>query len=195
MSSELLAILEKESAAEVERILSEARAKAEEMRAEARTSSRAVLDAQRAHLEMQRKVALARAQSASQVRAAALVLQAKDRAVTEVFVRAETELRRLQQDHARYAAVLRALIREAAGGLSGRIVTEVSPNDREVARQAVRDLGLDAEVLSAPDVSGGVRVATTDRRFIVENTLASRIERVKPMLASDVAALLWGRDA
>ncbi len=193
MSSELLVILEKESAAEVERILSEARAKTDEVLAEARTSSRALLDAQRVRLEGERKVALARAQSAAQVRAAAAVLQAKDQAINEVFVRAEAELRRLQQDPARYGAVLRALIREAAAGLSGRVLVEVSPDDRDAARQAVRDLGLDAEVRTAPDVSGGVRVATADRRFIVENTLASRIERVKPVLTSDIAALLWGR--
>lgn len=193
MSSELLVILEKESAAEVERILSEARAKVEEIRAEARTSSRALLDAQRAHLETERKVAMARAQSAAQVRAAAVVLAAKDQVIAEVFTRAEAELHRLQQDSVRYGAALRALIREAAGGLSGRIVVEVHPDDREAAKRAVRDLGLDAEVAGSPDVSGGARVATADRRFLVENTLISRLERVKPMVASEVAALLWSK--
>jgi vacuolar-type H+-ATPase subunit E/Vma4 len=126
------------------------------------------------------------------VRAAALVLQAKDRAISEAFSRAEAELVRLQQDKTRYAGVLRALIREAAAGLSGQIVVEVHPDDRDLARQAVRELGLDAEVATADDVRGGARVATADRRFVVENTLASRVERVKPVLTSEVAALLWG---
>jgi len=31
-----------------------------------------------------------------------------------------------------------------------------------------------------------------DSRFIVENTLASRLERVKTLLAPEIAALLWG---
>jgi len=193
MSSELVAILEKESAAEIERILAEARERAAQITAEARRQAAEHLQAARQRSEGERKAALARAASSAQVRAAALVLQAKDRALAEVFSRAEAELQRIQQDRARYAAALRALMREAAVGLSGRLVVEVHPDDRDLARQIARDLGIDAEVAAAPDVSGGVRVATLDRRFVVENTLSSRIERVKPVLASEVAAVLWGR--
>lgn len=193
MSSELVAILEKESAAEIDRILSEARAKAEQVTAEARRAVQEQLEAARARIDGERKAALARAGSSAQVRAAALVLQAKDRAIAEVFARAEAELARLAQDKTRYAGVLRALIREAAAGLSSRIVVEVHPDDRDLARHAVKDLGLDAEVATADDIRGGVRVATADRRFIVENTLASRIERVRPVLVTEVAATLWGR--
>ena len=193
MSSELVAILEKESAAEAERVLAEARAKAEQIATEARRAAQEQLEAARARVDSERKAALARASSAAQVRASALVLQAKDRAISEVFSRAEAELARLQQDKTRYAGVLRALIREASAGLSGRIVVEVHPDDRDLARQAVRELGLDAEAATADDVRGGARVVTADRRFVVENTLASRIERVKPVLTSEVAALLWGQ--
>lgn len=192
MSSELVAILEKESAAEVERILSDARAQAEAIIEEGRKAAATELDSQRARVEAERRAALARAQSTAQVRAAAQVLQAKDQAIAEVFRRAEEQLREVQQDKARYAAALRAMIREAASGLNGRIVVEVHPDDRELAKQAVRELGLDAEGATAEDVSGGVRVATADRRFVVENTLLSRLERVRPVVASEIAALLWG---
>lgn len=192
MSSELVVILEKESAAEIERILNDAREQAEGILEEARKAAATEVDSQRARAEADRRTAVARAQSTAQVRAAAQVLQAKDQAITEVFRRAEEQLRKVQQDKARYAAALRAMIREAASGLNGRIVVEVHPDDRELAKQAVRDLGLDAEVATAEDVSGGVRVATADRRFVVENTLPSRLERVRPVAASEVAALLWG---
>lgn len=194
MSSELVAILESESQAEIERILTEARARAEQVIADARASAVAQLGAARARTDVDRAAAMARAGSAAQVRAAALVLQAKDRAIAEVFTRAASELRQLPQDQRRYAAALRALIREAAAGLdTGRVIVEVHPDDRERAGQLVRELGLDAEVAAADSVSGGVRVSTADRRFVVENTLASRIERVRPVLAAEVAQLLWGR--
>jgi len=192
VSSELVAILEKESAAEIERILSDARAQAEGIIEEARRAAAAELDSQRARVEADRRAALARAHSTAQVRAAAQVLQAKDQVMAEVFRRAEEQLRKVQQEKGRYAAALRAMIREAASGLNGRIVVEVHPDDRELAKQAVRDLGLDAEVTTAEDASGGARVATADRRFVVENTLLSRLERVRPVVASEVAALLWG---
>jgi len=192
MSSELVAMLEKESAAEIAGVLADAKARAEQVEAEAKAAAQAYVESQRQRLEAERKAAMAKAQSGAQVQAAALVLRAKDEAVAGVFRQAGQALLRLQQDRARYAAVLRGLIKEAAAGLSGRIVIEVHPEDRETASQAVRELGLEADVRTADHVRGGARVATPDRRFVVENTLASRIERARPLLASEVAQLLWG---
>jgi vacuolar-type H+-ATPase subunit E/Vma4 len=191
MSSELITILEKESAAEVARILAEAKARTEQIEREAETAAREYADSQRQRLESERRAALAKAQSGAQVQAAALVLRAKDEAMADVFLRAEQGLLRLPQDRRRYAAVLRGLLREAAANLSGRLLVDVHPDDREAAAHAVRDLGLDAEIRTAEDIRGGVRVSTPDRRFSVENTLLSRIERVRAVLATDVAQLLW----
>ena len=192
MASELIAILEKESALEIERIVAGARAQAEQLMAQARDEAQAHLELQRQRLDAERKAAQVRALGAAQVRASALVLQAKDEALHEVFSAAADELARLQQDRARYGPILRGLIREASGALSGRITVEANPKDLELVKQSVRDLKLDAEVKAAEDVSGGVRLISDDSRFIVENTLASRLERVKTLLAPEIAALLWG---
>lgn len=192
MASELVAILEKEAAAEIERVLADARTQAEQLVAQAAEEAQTYLAAQRQRLDAERKAAQVRAQSAAQVKASALILQAKDQAIAEVFAAAEAELSRVQQDRSRYAAVLRGLIREAAGGLTGRITVEVNPKDLDLARQAVKELKLDAEVRPADDVSGGARLISDDGRFIVENTLASRVERVKALLTPEIAALLWG---
>ena len=126
------------------------------------------------------------------MRASALVLQAKDEALHEVLSVAEEELARVQQDKIRYGPILRGLIREASGALSGRMTVETNPKDLDLVKQAVRDLKLDAEVKAADDISGGVRLISDDGRFIVENTLTSRVERVKTLLAPEIAALLWG---
>src|SRR5574341_1947628 len=192
MSSELVAILEKESAAEVARLKAEAEAQADTLEAEAKAAAKACLESQRQRLETERRAAIAKAQSAAQVQAAALILRAKDEAVVHVFSQAQQELSRLQQDRPRYPAVLGGLIKEAAAGLSGHLVVDVNPLDREAAARVVRELGLDAEIRTADDVRGGALVATPDGRFVVENTLRSRIERVRPLLASEVAQLLWG---
>src|SRR5437667_10780455 len=160
--------------------------------AQARDEAQAHLELQRQRLGAERKAAQVRALGASQVRASALVLQAKDEALHEVLSVAEEELARVQQDKARYGPILRGLIREAAGALSGRMTVEANPKDLDLAKQAVRDLKLDAEVKAADNVSGGVRLIADDSRFIVENTLASRVERVKTLLAPEIATLLWG---
>ena len=192
MSSELITILEKEAAGEIDRILGEARVQAERVVAEATRQAQEYLAAQRQQLEAERQAAKVRALSAAQVRASALVLQAKDEALHEVLSVAEEELARVQQDKARYGPILRGLIREASGALSGRMTVEANPKDLDLAKQAVRDLKLDAEVKAADNVSGGVRLIADDSRFIVENTLASRVERVKTLLAPEIATLLWG---
>ncbi|OLD59955.1 MAG: hypothetical protein AUI83_02635 [Armatimonadetes bacterium 13_1_40CM_3_65_7] len=192
MSSELIAILEKEAAGEIDRILGEARTQAEQTLAQARQEAREYLTVQRQQLEAARKAAQVRALSAAQVRASALVLQARDEAIHEVFRIAADELARLQQDKVRFGPVLRGLIKEASGALSGRMTVEANPKDLDLVKQAVRDLKLDAEVKVAGDISGGVRLISDDGRFVVENTLASRVERVKTLLAPEIAALLWG---
>lgn len=192
MSSELIAILEKEASAEIERVLADARVQADHLITEARKEAQAYLEAQRQHLDAERKAARAKALSAAQVRASALVLQTKDRAASEVFAKADAELAGIQQDKAKYPAVLRGLIREAANGLGNRVVIEVRPRDLDLTRHAVRELKLDAEVKPSEEVSGGARATTGDGRLVVENTLTSRVERVKPLLISEVAALLWG---
>lgn len=192
MSSDLVTILEQEAAAEIERILTEARAQAEQITSEAERDAQAYLETQRQRLETERQAARIKAESAAALQASALVLQMKDQAITELFSRAESELERVRTDKAQYPKVLRGLIREAARSLDGRIVVEAQRSDIDAVRQAMRELQLDADVRVLEDVSGGVRLSTADSRFVVENTLSSRIARVRPMLTSEVAALLWG---
>jgi vacuolar-type H+-ATPase subunit E/Vma4 len=192
MSSELVTILEKEANAEIERILTEARGQAERLIAQANQETQAYLAEQRQRIDAERKAALVKADSAAQVRASALVLQAKDQAIAEVFATAGAELSRLQQDKTRYGAILRGLIREASGALSDRVTVQANSKDLDLVKQAVKDLKLDAEVKPGDDISGGVRLISSDGRFVVENTLASRVERVRSLIAPEIAAQLWG---
>ncbi len=192
MSSELVTILEKEANAEIERILTEARGHAERLIAQANQETQAYLAEQRQRIDAERKAALVKADSAAQVRASALVLKAKDQAIAEVFATAGADLSRLQQDKTRYGAILRGLIQEASGALSGRVTVQVNPTDLDLVKQAVKDLKLDAEVKTGDDISGGVRLISSDGRFVVENTLASRVERVRSLIVPEIAAQLWG---
>lgn len=193
MSSELITILEKEATAEIERILTEARAQGDKFAADARADAQTLLEAQRQRLEAERKAGRQKGESTAQLRAAALVLQAKDLVLAEVLARAETELSRTQQERSKYAAILSGLIREAAAGLSGRLTVEVNHKDLEIARQALRDLNVDVEVRPTDELSGGTRLSVDHGRLVVENTLTSRLAQAKPLLATEIAALLWGK--
>jgi vacuolar-type H+-ATPase subunit E/Vma4 len=46
-------------------------------------------------------------------------------------------------------------------------------------------------VQSDPAVVGGVKVSSPGGRFVLTNTLASRLDRARPIVAADVAKALW----
>ncbi len=202
MGSELLALLEKEAAAERERVLAEARAQAEEIRAAAEGQARQVVESQRQQQEAALRTSRVRAQGTAHLAAQALRLEEQDRTITEVFRRAEEALDQVIRDRARYAPVLGRLIEEGLQGFTGPIIIEAHPDDVALVKEHLEGSGIrrtlaqqDAhwkpEVRSAADVRGGVRLASPDGRYVVLNTLASRLERARPTLASEVARTLW----
>jgi vacuolar-type H+-ATPase subunit E/Vma4 len=190
-NSELITLLEREATAEREQILNDARTQADEFRAQARREAEEYLAATRARLEADARAALVKAQSTAQLRAASLVLQAKEQEIARVFTAAEAELAKFARDPQRYPAALRAFIEEGVQGLQGRAVVTVNPADQVLVQDLVRHRGWDATVQTDPAVQGGARISSSDARFVVTNTLASRLERARPALAAEVARALW----
>jgi len=195
MGSELIQLLEQEARVEKDKVLDDTRRRAEEILAAARKDAEEILTSTRRRLENERTQARTRAASAASLRAAALLLEAKDKAIQQVFERATAELRRASEDPSRRRALLRRLIEEAVQGIATQGATlEVPPGDAETATDVCRTLRLPLEIRESPDVSGGVRVTTEDRRIAVENTIASRLARTRSTLVSRVAEMLWGRE-
>lgn len=193
MGSELIHLLEQEARTEVDRVLAEARARAEEIVAAARREADEIRAAARRRAEDHRLQARTRATSTARLRAAALVLAAKDEAIRQVFDGVEDAVRAAMRDPARRRAVLHSFLREAVATLGeGRFAVEVAPEDVASAREAVRDLGVEAEVRGTPQVQDGVRLVSADGRSVVENTVSSRLARARRELVSEVAAVLWG---
>lgn len=193
MGTQLMQLLEQEARVEKDKALEEARAKAEEILAAASRETDEIEAEARRRVEAEQLQARARATSTASLRAAALVLAAKDEAIRTVFEQAEAELRTAAANPQRRAAVLRGLLREAAQGLTGRVTVEAPGGDVHAVREACRELGLDAEVREAPGVTDGVRVGSPDGRVVVENTLSSRLGRARREMVSRVAETLWSR--
>jgi len=192
MASELIQLLEREAEAERERILAEARERADRIRNEAEAQATALVEAQRRRIASEVEAARVRAQSAATLRATSLILEAKDEQIDRVFELAQTELERISHDPTRYPAILRRLLQEAVEGFEGRVVVECAESDVAAVGAIARELGIEADVRPSPDVWGGVRVRSEDGRFVVENTLTSRLARARQALLSEVAEILWG---
>jgi V/A-type H+-transporting ATPase subunit E len=192
MDSELIALLEQEAKAERERILGEAREAARRIVDQARAASAEEIVVLQRRASAEVEVARVRARATSNLRAAAVLLQAKDEMVAAVFTAAERALERAAAEGNRYEAILRGLLAEATRGTSGYLVIECAEEDLAVVQAAARSLGLNPEFRASADVRLGVRVHSAQGRFVVENTLRSRLERAKTALIAQVAAILWG---
>lgn len=193
MDSELIALLEQEAKAERERILGEARETARRIVDQARAASAEEIGALQRRASAEVEVGRVRARATSSLRAASILLQAKDETVAAVFAAAERELERAAAEENRYEMILRGLLAEATRGASGRVVVECAEEDLPMVQAAARSMGLNAEFRESADVRLGVRVRSADGRFVVENTLRSRLERAKTVLVAQVAAILWGQ--
>jgi vacuolar-type H+-ATPase subunit E/Vma4 len=195
VGTQLIQLLEQEARVEKDQALREAQAKAEEILAAATRDAEEIEAAARQRIGSDQAQAKAQATSTASLRAAALVLAAKDDGIRQVFEQAEAALRAAAGDPQRRAAVLRVLLSEAVRDLTagGRVTVETAPGDVPAVRDACRELGLDAEVREVPDVADGVRVTAADGRVPVENTLGSRLARARREMVSRVAETLWSR--
>ncbi len=189
--SELISLLEREAASERARILSEARAQAAAILTEARRAAGEALTATRERLEAEERAALVKARSTAALAAASLVLQVKEDEIARAFAQAEAALGALAADPRRYTGILRRLIEEALAQSGGGVVS-VAPQDLATAEALVREHAWDATVRADPAVGAGARIASSDGRLVVTNTLASRLGRARPALAPAVARTLWG---
>src|SRR5438445_10589911 len=143
MSSELLQLLQQEARVERDKVLAEARARAEQIGAAAKKEAEAILVEHRRRMEGARAQGRTQAASAASLQAAALLLQAKDEAIQSVFARATDELGRVAKDPTRRRGLFRLLIEEAAQGLpTKRGILEVSPGDAGTATDVSKEVGL-----------------------------------------------------
>ncbi|MBM3451042.1 MAG: hypothetical protein FJX78_08730 [Armatimonadetes bacterium] len=192
MSSELIALLERESKAEQDRVVAEARERAATIVNEAKAEVEQMIAATARQLAHAAAAGRTRADGTGNLRAASVLLQVKDEEIARVFDEALRRLEALRNDPARYEKLLRGLLAEAARGFQGPVEVECAESDVARVEAAVRAAGVHGVVRAARDVALGVRVRGGEgRRFVVENTLRSRLERARPMLTSQVADLLW----
>jgi V/A-type H+-transporting ATPase subunit E len=98
-----------------------------------------------------------------------------------------------------YKELLSSIIKESVSSVgSGEVVIECNKNDVELVRRILTDLqemnpSVQAKVSDHTiDVLGGIRVKSADGTMTFDNTLDSRIERLKPLIRKNIAQMLRG---
>jgi V/A-type H+/Na+-transporting ATPase subunit E len=118
-------------------------------------------------------------------------LRALEKGVNEAFELATKEI----SDSESYPDAIGRLIEEGLEIIDRNAKVQCSTKDKKVVSAAIRKLGgntkvsLDDEPI---DTVGGVVLTTTDGTVRFDNTIEARLERMKPTLRKEVAAVLTG---
>lgn len=190
MNSELLRVVEREAGAEAERLLAEARSQAERILEQARGQAGSLREEHRQRAEAEEKAAEARARSAANLEAQALLLEAKSRALESLFAEAAGAMGKLSAGQRR--KVLGQLMAEAAREISGPMLIEVSPEDLAAAKELAKELKLNAEMSADPKIKDGVVARSAQGSAMVLNRVSDRLAQARPLMTAEIAKLLWG---
>ncbi|WP_448566520.1 V-type ATP synthase subunit E [Thermus sp.] len=187
--SKLEAILSQEVEAEIQAILSEAKGKAESLKAEAEAKAKALLEGKKRALEAAFQAALRRAESAGELLLSTARAQAKGEVLSELKARVLESLKALPS-RPEWPEVVRKLALEALSALGEPEALASHPENLPHLEALARERGL--ELLPDPTLRLGVRAVGKGGKTQVENALESRLERAWDALSSKVAQALWG---
>jgi V/A-type H+/Na+-transporting ATPase subunit E len=122
-----------------------------------------------------------------------------ENAVNKAFEEAKKKLQASNSTDS-YKELLKQMVEESitAVGGSNTVIIECNKNDVEIVRKAVSELQDAGKVQQARasdqhiDVLGGIRIKSSDGTMTYDNTLDSRLERLKPLIRKNIAQMLRG---
>lgn len=98
-----------------------------------------------------------------------------------------------------YRTLMASIIEESLSSVgSGQVTIECNKTDADLVRNVISDLQKKNPKLKANisgqsiDVLGGIRVISEDGTMTYDNTIDSRIERLKPLIRKNIAHMLRG---
>ena len=123
-----------------------------------------------------------------------------ENAVNKAFEEAKKKLQASSSTDS-YKELLRHMVGESVSAVGGSnaVIIECNKNDGELVRKVVSELQDSGKMQQAArvsdqyiDVLGGIRIKSADGTMTYDNTLDSRIERLKPLIRKNIAQMLRG---
>ena len=122
-----------------------------------------------------------------------------ERAVNDVFEKAKAKLSSLNDEGENYGTLIKKMLKEAVSEIpSEELIVECNTKDRELVKIAIEEISRENNKIrmtlsdESLDAIGGIRIMSSDRSMSYDNTLDSRIERLKPLIRKDIAQMLRG---
>ena len=130
---------------------------------------------------------------AAELEARNIQLKALEKAVNDVFDAASIQVSELKG--ATYDRAMERLIQEGLEIIGPKAKVQCAPKDSRIVASAVKKLSGNKKVFMDDDpveTMGGVVLTTPDGSVRFDNTFEARLERMRPNLRKEVAAVLTG---
>jgi V/A-type H+/Na+-transporting ATPase subunit E len=121
-----------------------------------------------------------------------------ERAVNDTFEKAKTILASSNKENS-YRLLMRKILKDSVTMIdSDHVIVECNKNDIELVEKAISDSFKDNNKLKIKmsdhplNAIGGIRLTSADGSMTFDNTLDSRIERLKPLIRKSIAQMLRG---
>jgi vacuolar-type H+-ATPase subunit E/Vma4 len=169
------------SKAEADEIIREAQAKDEPIR-------KRLLENAKQSVEIQRNKLLSAAREKSRME----VAKTKSEIFQKVFDEAPRHLASVRQDP-QYRENLKVLLGEALRDLgNGDVVLHIDKRDETLWKEILNESKGNYQIVTDLTCAGGLNVYTRDERFVVFNTLESRLKKAKEIYRPEIFSLLFG---
>ena len=119
-------------------------------------------------------------------------------AVNDTFEKAKTILASSKRENS-YRLLMRKILKDSVMMIdSDEVIVECNKNDIELVEQAISDSFKDNNKIKIKmsdhplNAIGGIRLTSADGSMTFDNTLDSRIERLKPLIRKSIAQMLRG---
>jgi vacuolar-type H+-ATPase subunit E/Vma4 len=169
------------SKAEAEEIIREAQVKDEPIR-------KRLLDDAKKSVEIQRNKLLSAAREKSRME----VAKTKSEIFQKVFDEAPRHLGSVRE-HPQYRENLKVLLGEALRDLGNTdVVLHIDKRDETLWKEILNESKGNYQIVSDLTCAGGLNVYTRDERFVIFNTLESRLKKAKEIYRPEIFSLLFG---
>lgn len=110
-------------------------------------------------------------------------------AVSDAFDKATARVESVRNSD-KYASMMKKLLEDGLHTVGGDVVVECNAKDKTIVKKLVSETDRGSKIKvseEAIDCLGGLRIKSKDGSMVYDNTLDSRIERLKPLIKKDIA--------
>ena len=178
---ERISEIQERSKAEVDEIIREAQVK------DGPIKKRLLEDAKQS-TEIQRNKLLSAAREESRME----VIKTKSEIFQKGFEEAPHQLASVRE-HPKYRENLKVLLGEALGDLGSKeVILHIDQRDETLLKEILNVIKVNHKIVTDLTCAGGLNAYTTDERFVVFNTLESRLKKAKEIYRPEIFSLLFG---